>query len=151
ISCIVFVQGCNLRCPYCHNPELVLPEKYLPLLSTSEVMGFLERRKKYLDGVVITGGEPFTDSDLLPFVKNIKELGYSVKIDTNGSFPEVIKNMMAGNLVDYIAMDVKGPYEKYEVMVGVKVDMSKIKESISLIKGSSIPYEFRTTVVNEML
>ncbi|MCM8820708.1 MAG: anaerobic ribonucleoside-triphosphate reductase activating protein [Candidatus Omnitrophica bacterium] len=151
ISCIVFVQGCNFRCPYCHNPELVLPEKYLPLLPTSEVMSFLEKRKKYLDGVVITGGEPCTDSDLLPFVKNIKEMGYSVKIDTNGSFPEVIKNMISGKLVDYIAMDVKGPCEKYEVMAGVKVDMSKIKESISLIKGSSILYEFRTTVVKELL
>ncbi len=151
ISCIIFVQGCNFRCPYCHNPELVLPEKFLPLLSISEVMDFLERRKKYLDGVVITGGEPCADSDLLPFVRELKKMGYAVKIDTNGSFPEVIKKMLSEGILDYIAMDVKGTPEKYATIAGVKVAMKKIEESISLIKNSSIGYEFRTTVVKEML
>ncbi|HOL21779.1 MAG TPA: anaerobic ribonucleoside-triphosphate reductase activating protein [bacterium] len=151
LSCIVFIQGCNFRCPYCHNPELVLPEKYLPLLSTSEVIGFLEMRKKYLDGVVITGGEPCADSDLLPFVRELKGMGYAIKIDTNGSFPEVIGKMLTEGMLDYIAMDVKGPAEKYEMLAGVRVDMKKIEETISLIKNSSIGYEFRTTVVKEML
>jgi len=151
LSCIVFIQGCNFRCPYCHNPELVLPEKYLPLLDLSEVMDFLRKRRVYLDGVVITGGEPFTDNGLLPFVRELKGMGYAVKIETNGSFPEVIKKMLLEGILDYIAMDIKGPPEKYDTITGVKVDMKKIEESIYLIKGASIGYEFRTTVVKEIL
>jgi len=151
LSCIVFIQGCNFRCPYCHNPELVLPEKYLPLLDLSEVMGFLRKRRVYLDGVSITGGEPCTDNGLLPFVRELKGMGYAVKIETNGSFPEVIKKMLLEGILDYIAMDVKGPPERYDTIAGVKVDIKKIEESISLIKGASIGYEFRTTVVKELL
>lgn len=151
LSCIIFVRGCNFRCPYCHNPELVLPEKFPPLIDNSEVILFLEKRRKYLDGVVITGGEPCVDDDLIPFLRKLKMMGYAVKIDTNGSFPEVLRNLIQENLLDYIAMDVKGPPEKYSVVAGVKVDIERIKESISLIIKGRIPYEFRTTVVEEML
>ncbi|MDD3725750.1 MAG: anaerobic ribonucleoside-triphosphate reductase activating protein [Candidatus Ratteibacteria bacterium] len=151
LSCIIFIQRCNFRCPYCHNPELVLPEKFLPLLDNSEVLSFLEKRTKYLDGVVITGGEPCIDDDLLPFVRKLKGMGYAIKIDTNGSFPEVLQDIIAEGLVDYIAMDVKGPPEKYSVVAGVDVDVEKIKASISLIVKGNVPYEFRTTVVKELL
>lgn len=152
ISCIVFVQGCNLRCPYCHNPELVLPEKYSPLLDTTEITGFLERRKKYLEGVVITGGEPCLEGEgLVSFARQLKAMGYRVKIDTNGTFPDVIKKVIADNLVDYIAMDVKGPLKKYEQVVGANIDVRDVEESISIIKNSGLGYEFRTTVVKELL
>ncbi|MCX8082769.1 MAG: anaerobic ribonucleoside-triphosphate reductase activating protein [bacterium] len=151
ISCIIFIQGCNFRCPYCHNPELVLPEKFVPPLSTSEVMDFLIKRRKYLEGVVITGGEPCSDNDLIPFIKILKEMGYAIKIDTNGSFPDVLEKIFKENIVDYIAMDVKGPPEKYSKIAGVEVDMGKIKDSIFLIMKGKVPYEFRTTVVKEML
>lgn len=151
LSCIIFVQGCNFKCPYCHNPELVLPEKFLPLLDTSDVLSFLEKRRKYLDGVVITGGEPLCDDGLLPFIRKVKEMGYAVKLDTNGSLPEVLKEILKEKLLDYIAMDIKGPVEKYSTIAGVNVNVEKIKESISLIMKGNIPYEFRTTVVKEML
>ncbi|MGI6595303.1 MAG: anaerobic ribonucleoside-triphosphate reductase activating protein [Candidatus Ratteibacteria bacterium] len=151
LSCIIFVQRCDFRCSYCHNPELVFPERFLPLLENADVLSFLEKRRRYLDGVVITGGEPFCDEDLISFLKKLKDMGYAVKIDTNGSFPAGLKAAITANLVDYIAMDIKAPPEKYSAVAGVKVDMDKIRESISLIMGGNISYEFRTTVVKEML
>ncbi len=152
LSCIVFVQGCNLRCPFCHNPELVLPEKFLPPLDAGEIMAFLEKRKKYLEGVVITGGEPCIEGEgLLSFAKTLKNIGYLVKIDTNGTFPDIIRKAIEQKVVDYLAMDVKGPAEKYELVSGVKTNMADIEESISLIKNSGVEYEFKTTVVKELL
>ncbi len=152
ISCIVFTQGCNLRCPFCHNPELVLPEKFLPPLDTGEIMTFLEKRKKYLEGVVITGGEPCLEGEnLISFAKSLKAAGYLVKLDTNGTFPGVIKKALEEKVVDYLAMDVKGPLEKYEIVTGVKIDVKDVEESIALIKNSGLEYEFKTTVVKELL
>lgn len=152
LSCIVFVRGCNLRCPFCHNPELVLPEKFLPLLDDAEITAFLEKRKKYLEGVVITGGEPCLEGEqLLSFAKTLKAMGYLVKIDTNGTLPGVIKKAIEENVVDYIAMDVKAPPEKYEILAGAKVNVKDVEESVSLIKKSGLEYEFRTTVVKELL
>jgi pyruvate formate lyase activating enzyme len=152
ISCIIFTQGCNLRCPYCHNPELVLPESFLPPLDMGEIVSFLEKRKGYLDGVSITGGEPcLYGKGLLSFAKRLKKMGYLVKVDTNGTFPDVIKKAVEDKLFDYIAMDVKGPLERYEVVAGVKVDVKNIERSIDLIKNSGLGYEFKTTVVKELL
>lgn len=151
ISCIIFVQGCNLRCPFCHNPELVLPEKFTPPMDTAEIISFLERRKKYLEGVVITGGEPCFDRDFPAFAKKIKEMGYLVKIDTNGTFPAVIKKAIEEKIVDYIAMDIKGPRAKYKALAGVDVNLKHIEASIAVIKNSGLKYEFRTTVVKDFL
>ncbi|MBN1445225.1 MAG: anaerobic ribonucleoside-triphosphate reductase activating protein [Candidatus Omnitrophica bacterium] len=151
ISCIIFVQGCNLRCPFCHNPELVLPEKFMPPMDTAEIISFLERRKKYLEGAVITGGEPCFDRDFPAFAKKVKEMGYLVKLDTNGTFPAVIKKAIEEKIVDYIAMDIKGPPAKYGAIAGVKVNIRDVEASIALIKNSGLKYEFRTTVVKDLL
>jgi len=151
ISCIIFVQGCNLRCPFCHNPELVLPEKFMPPMDASEIISFLERRKKYLEGVVITGGEPCFDKDLIAFAKKIKGMGYLVKLDTNGTFPAVIKKVIEEKIVDYIAMDIKGPPVKYGRLAGVKVNIRDVEASIALIKNTGLEYEFSTTVVKDFL
>jgi len=151
ISCIVFTQGCNFRCHYCHNPELVLPEKFGDTISEEEFFDFLEKRKKYLEGVCITGGEPSIQPDIIDFIEKIKNMGFKVKFDTNGSNPQIIENLIKGNLIDYISMDLKGPFEKYEMIAGVKVDTEKIKKSVELIKNSNVNYEFRTTVVKSQI
>ncbi|MGC9053845.1 MAG: anaerobic ribonucleoside-triphosphate reductase activating protein, partial [Candidatus Hydrogenedens sp.] len=109
VSAIVFTQGCNFRCPFCHNPSLVLPELFLPPIPEEALIAFLNERKGKLDGVVITGGEPTIQSDLMKFVSEIKGLGYKVKLDTNGSNPEILKELIENNLLDYVAMDVKAP------------------------------------------
>ena len=151
ISAVVFTQGCNFRCPYCHNPELVEPSLSNPKIPEDEVIDFLKRRKKYLEAVVITGGEPCLQEDLIDFIVKLKEIGYMVKLETNGSFPEVLSKIIERKLVDFISMDIKGPLDKYDIIAGVKVDISKIKESISLIMDSGIDFEFQTTVVKSML
>lgn len=151
ICCIIFTQGCNFRCPYCHNPELVLPGLFSPPIEEKEIFSFLEKRKKYLDGVSITGGEPCIHKDILVFLEKVKNIGYSVKLDTNGYFPEIIKEAIKRKIVDYIAMDIKGPIEKYSEIVEVKVDVNRILRSIEIIKESGIEYEFKTTVVKSQL
>ncbi|HNS31437.1 MAG TPA: anaerobic ribonucleoside-triphosphate reductase activating protein [bacterium] len=151
LSCIIFTQGCNLRCPYCHNPELVLPEKFLPLISAGEIMSFLKKRREYLQGIVVSGGEPCMQENLADFLKEAKKLGYCVKLDTNGTMPDVIKMLIEESLVDYIAMDVKAPLEKYGLLAGVEIDTRKIEESIAILKGSGIDCEFKTTFVFPLL
>jgi len=151
LSCIVFTQGCNFRCPYCHNPELVLPEKFLPLMEKEEIFSFLEKRKVYLDAVVITGGEPCIHGGLADFAREVKRAGYLVKLETNGAFPGVVGELADKNLIDCVAMDVKAPPDKYELLTGVKTDMKKIEESIEIIMKSGIDYEFKTTVVFPLL
>jgi len=151
LSCIVFTQGCNFRCSYCHNPELVLPEKFSPEIDIDSFFQFLEMRKKYLEGVSITGGEPTIHSDLPLFIEKIKNMDFKVKLDTNGWNPEILKKLFEKELLDYISMDVKGPFDKYSEIAGVKVDIEKIKESIELIKEAKIPYEFKTTVVKSQI
>lgn len=150
-ACIVFTQGCNLRCGYCYNVELVLPEMFGPTIPIEEVFSFLEKRRELLEGVVITGGEPTLQRGLEEFTQRLKEMGYGVKLDTNGSMPNVIKGLVEKGLVDYIAMDVKAPLGKYEEVCGVKVDTGRILESIELIKASNVDYEFRTTLVKGQL
>ncbi|MBN1376746.1 anaerobic ribonucleoside-triphosphate reductase activating protein [Candidatus Woesearchaeota archaeon] len=148
ISAIIFTIGCNFRCPYCYNKSLV--ENTAKHIDEKKILGFLEKRKGLLDGVVITGGEPLLHKDLKEFIKKLKEMGYDVKLDTNGTSPEKLKELIDKKLIDYIAMDIKGPIEKYDIIAGVKVDKDKIKKSVEIIK--KFPnHEFRTTVVPDLL
>ncbi len=153
ISAIVFTQGCNYRCGYCHNPELVGAniEKEMPIQNVSAFFEFLKTRINKLDGVVITGGEPTLQPDLKEFIKQIKTLGFLVKLDTNGTNPEVLKELIDENLLDYIAMDIKAPIDKYSNIVNVKINTDNIKKSIELIMNSNVDYEFRTTVIQNQL
>lgn len=151
IAAIIFTQGCNFRCPYCHNPELVKSELFGPRISEEELFEFLESKKGKLDAISITGGEPTLQPDLYDFIKKVKEMGFKVKLDTNGSNFEVLKKMIDEKLVDYIAMDIKAPLEKYEEVVRMKVNLENIKKSIELIINSDIESEFRTTIVKSLL
>ena len=151
IASVIFTQGCNFRCPYCHNPELVIPQMYGEPVHEEDVFDFLKRRKGMLEGVVVTGGEPLLQKDLLSFLGNVKKMGYALKLDTNGSFPERLKNIIDSGFIDYIAMDIKAPLEKYGFISGVKVDTENIKRSIRIIMHSNLDYQFRTTVVKSLL
>jgi len=153
IAATIFTSGCNFRCPFCHNPELVLPEeisksKKLPL---EEVFSFLKERKGFLDGVVICGGEPTIHNDLYDFCSEIKQMGFLIKLDTNGYNPEILEKLIDKELIDYVAMDVKAPKEKYSKTAGVEIDLNKIEQSIKLLKSKSKDYEFRTTLVPGMI
>ena len=134
IACIVFTQGCNFSCGYCHNPELF--EHKEPALSVQAFFEFLNKRKGKLDGVVITGGEPTLHKDLKEFIKSIKDLGFLVKLDTNGTNPDLLQELFNQNLLDYVAMDIKAPLNKYEQVTRVNVNIEKIQKSINLIKNS---------------
>lgn len=149
VSAILFLSGCNMRCPFCYNPNLVLPEliEKNDSYDENDVFDFLKERKKYLDGVVITGGEPLMQNDIVKFIRQIKRLGYSVKIDTNGLTPLVIQELLDKKFIDYIAMDIKGPVEAYKKFCGVDIKPDIIKQSIDIVKNSSLPYEFRSTLV----
>lgn len=150
VACTVFTGGCNFRCPFCHNALLVtkLPEK--PDYSEEEILIFLEKRTGLLDGVAITGGEPLLNPDIADFIRKIRSMGYAVKLDTNGSFPERLKAIVGEGLVDYVAMDIKNRKEKYAETIGLKnLDLSKIEESVEFLKTGAVDYEFRTTVVEQ--
>ena len=149
ISAIIFTQGCNFRCPYCHNPELIDPKLFTSALDEDLIFSFLRKRVGKLDGVVITGGEPLLQHDLIEFIKKVKEMGYLIKLDTNGSYPEKLERLL--DLIDYIAMDIKAPLEKYHDVVRADVCTEKIMESITMILNGNIDYEFRTTVVKAFL
>ncbi|HLA27664.1 MAG TPA: anaerobic ribonucleoside-triphosphate reductase activating protein [Syntrophales bacterium] len=151
ISAIVFTRGCNFRCPYCHNPELVDPGLYQKCLPEEEFFSYLEIRKGKLEAVTITGGEPTIQNDLIPFIMRVKAMGRLIKIDTNGSKPEVLKELIRRNLVDYLAMDIKAPLEKYAAIARTPVNGIAIRQSIMLIMNSGIDYEFRTTVVKSQI
>ena len=142
ICAIVFTQGCNFRCPYCHNPELVDPRQYGPAVKEEDVLSFLEKRKGKLEAVAVTGGEPMIQKNLDRFLEKVKGMGYLIKVDTNGSKPEVLEKVIRRRLVDYLAMDIKGPLERYAQIASVKVDTSKISRSIELITSSEIDHEF---------
>lgn len=149
VSAIIFTIGCNFRCPYCHNPELV--DETAEELSEESIFAFLEKRKGLLDGVTITGGEPTLHDDLIPFIQRIKALGFLVKLDTNGTRPNVVEQVQREKLADYIAMDIKSPLAKYADTVARPVDIENIEKSISLLIGGTTDYEFRTTVVKTLL
>ena len=150
ICATIFLQGCNFKCSYCHNPELV-DTRFQPCIKENEVLDFLNTRKGKLDAMVVTGGEPTIHDDLESFIKKIKKMGFAVKLDTNGSQPQVIKTLLDEKLLDFIAMDIKAPLEKYKSVVKVPVNADSIKESIQLILKSKITYEFRTTIVESQL
>ncbi len=151
VSAVVFTRGCPLRCHYCHNPQLVVPKLFGALIEESYLMKFLESRKGKLDGVVVTGGEPLMHKDIAGFLKRIKSMGFAVKLDTSGVFPEVLQEVIKEGLVDYIAMDIKAPFARYSEVAGVKVNTDAVRRSIEIIKGSGLDYEFRTTVVKGQL
>jgi pyruvate formate lyase activating enzyme len=148
IACTLFTPGCNYRCPFCHNASLVLT----PTDETTEeeFLLFLSSRRQILEGVCITGGEPTLQPDLASFCKKIKEMGFLVKLDTNGSHPKKLKELVEHHLVDYVAMDVKNSLLRYEETVGTKVNLEDILESIEFLEKDTVPYEFRTTVVKNL-
>ncbi len=151
LSAIVFARGCNFRCPYCHNAEIAYLNGDEERFDESEVLSYLEKRKKMVSSIVITGGEPTLDRELLPFIRRLKNLGVSVKLDTNGYRPDVIERALDEGLLDYIAMDIKNSRERYPQSVGLKsLDFSYIERSIALVMTSAIDYEFRTTLVREL-
>jgi pyruvate formate lyase activating enzyme len=151
ISAIVFTQGCNFRCPYCHNPELVEKKLYRPCLPEKDILDFLVSRRGKLDAVTITGGEPTLQEDLIPFIGRIRKMGFCVKLDSNGSRPDVLAHLAEEKLLDFIAMDVKAPAAKYPSIIKAAVPFDLMRESIRLILESGLPYEFRTTVVASLL
>ena len=151
LTAIIFTLGCNFRCGYCHNPELVLPEKFNPSLDEKKILEFFKTRIGKLDAISITGGEPTLQADLPQFIKKIKDLGFLIKLDTNGTNPKMLKEIIDNKLVDYLAMDIKAPLKKYEEVIKMPVDLEDIKKSIKMIMDSGIEYEFRTTIVKSQL
>ena len=146
-ACTVFTGGCNFRCPFCHNSDLVLRPAIYPTIPEADVFELLEKRRQTLDGVCITGGEPLLQKDLPEFCEKVKGMGFSVKLDTNGSFPLMLKYLVHSSLVDYVAMDIKNTWEKYPMTIGVPhFNPDKIRDSVSFLKTSNVPHEFRTTV-----
>ena len=150
VACMIFTIGCNFRCPYCHNPELV-DETVEVTYSEATILDFLDTRQGLLDGVVITGGEPTMHEDLPRFIRRIKDKGFLVKLDTNGTNPKMLQQAIDEGLVDYIAMDIKSPLETYSQTVARPVDVESIRESIRILLSSLVDYEFRTTVVKSLL
>lgn len=147
VACTVFTGGCDLRCPFCHNSQLVLHPTFSPI-DEEEVFALLRRRRGIIDGVAITGGEPLLQPDIEAFISRVRELGYSVKLDTNGTHPARLAHLLEAGLVDHVAMDIKNSPERYPETVGIPgFDVTPIRESVALLVGGSTGYEFRTTVV----
>lgn len=153
IAASLFCGGCNFRCPNCHNSDIVLRPTQVPDVPQDEIWAFLEKRRRLLDGIVISGGEPTLQSDLPSFAERLHEMGFLVKLDTNGYRPDVVESMIDTRTVDYVAMDVKAPLSphKYALAAGVKVDITRIRRSVSLLLEGRTEYEFRTTVVPGVL
>ena len=147
VACILFTNGCNFRCPFCHNASLVRAQDGADI-SDSEVLEFLKKRQGILEGVCISGGEPLIHNELKDFIREVKKLGYPVKLDTNGSFPQKLRELIGEGLVDYVAMDVKNSFEKYNETTGINADIDSVKESIEILINGNIDYEFRTTLVS---
>ncbi len=149
VACTVFTKGCNFRCPFCHNAGLVTHiDDYT--VSEEEVLSYLKKRSGMVDGLVITGGEPLLYGDIGSFIKKVKDLGFLVKLDTNGSRPELLKELLDEGLLDYVAMDIKNKKEKYKETCGVSVEISDIEKSIDVLRKSGVIFEFRTTVSAEL-
>ncbi len=150
VASTIFLGGCNFRCPFCHNMDLASNPTSFPQILEHDVISFLESRRGILDGICITGGEPTLSLGLIPFMQQVKSLGFLIKLDTNGYLPNVIKDMVHMKLLDYIAMDIKSSPAHYAKVTGLDtIDMSMIEKSIHFIIQSGVPYEFRTTVVRE--
>lgn len=150
VACTLFTAGCNFRCPFCHNASLVTHIDDSVVYDEQEVLSYLEKRFGLLDGVCITGGEPLLQNDIADFLKKVKQIGYSVKLDTNGSFPDRLQHLVEEKLVDYVAMDIKNSIEKYPQTVGIKnFDISPILKSVEFLLKGKVDFEFRTTIVKE--
>lgn len=150
ISAVVFLMGCNFNCPYCHNPELVISNIIEPI-DINSIYSFLNSRKGLLDAVVITGGEPTLHKKLPEFIKNIKDMGYLIKLDTNGSNPLMVEELIENKLVNYIAMDIKAPFDEYRNIVSKEVNIENVQKTFKLLIQNKVDYEFRTTVVSNLL
>lgn len=145
-ACTIFTSGCNFRCPFCHNSSLVLDEA--DEIPKDEIFAFIKKRQGLLDGVCISGGEPLMQADIRDFIKNVRDLGYKIKLDTNGSFPEKLISLCDGGLIDYVAMDIKSSPSGYGKAIGIdNYDIKKVDESIKFLLSGSVDYEFRTTAV----
>lgn len=151
IAAVVFTLGCNFRCPYCHNPNILTAVSTNRLFDEAAVFDFLKTRKGKLDAVVVSGGEPTLQKDLGDFFKKLKELGFLTKLDTNGSSPKMLEMLIQKELLDYVAMDIKAPIEKYKEIARINIDTNNILKSIEILKNSKIGYEFRTTTVKSQL
>ena len=149
VACTIFLDGCNFRCPFCHNTPL-LDGKAEAFMTEDELFAFLEKRKGILDGVCVTGGEPTLQKELPGFLKKIKDMGYAVKLDTNGYRPEVLKSVVEQGYVDYVAMDIKNNPDRYSETAGIKINLEKIEESIRFLVSENVNYEFRTTVAEPL-
>jgi pyruvate formate lyase activating enzyme len=150
IALTVFLEACNMRCPFCHNAALLFPDSNNPGIPHSEILGYLTKRKGILDGVCVTGGEPTLHKELPAFLEKVKALGYPVKLDTNGTNPGAVKNLYQRGLIDYVAMDIKNSPAKYALTAGIPApDLVAVKETASFLMSSGIGYEFRTTLINE--
>lgn len=150
VACLMFTYGCNLRCPFCQNGSLVLKNKEITLIKEEEIFAYLDKRKKILDGIVISGGEPLLQKDIVAFIKRVKDYNLKIKLDTNGTFPDILEELINLKLIDYVAMDIKNSFVKYGLTTGSnRIDIDNIKRSIKIIKESGIDHEFRTTVVKE--
>lgn len=150
VACTLFTGGCNFRCPFCHNALLVLDLDENYTIPEEEVLAFLKKRQGLLDGVCVTGGEPLINKDIGDFLSKVKELGFKIKLDTNGTNPALLKELVSQNLVDYVAVDIKNSPEKYAETVGLKsFDMSTINETVNFLMNGSVDYEFRTTVTKQ--
>lgn len=150
IAAVIFFQGCPWRCPYCHNNFLVEPSLFKESISVSSILEFLEKRLGQLDGVVLSGGEATLCDRLLEFIQKIRQWHYAIKLDTNGAYPERLQSLLASGMVDYCAMDLKGPWEQYAKYIGKEFPIEKVKQSAELIKNSGIAYEFRTTIAPQL-
>ena len=150
VCCTLFLGGCNFRCGYCYNSELVLRQNSLSDIPESEILEYLDTRKKHIEAVCITGGEPTLHPKLISLCRSLKKLGYYVKLDTNGTNPTMVAQLIKEKIVDYIAMDIKGPAKKYSEIAEAKVDLEKIQETIKLLIYESPDYEFRTTVIPDI-
>ena len=151
VCAVIYTRGCNFRCPFCHNPKLVWPDQYEQEIELEYVMEFLDNRRGLLDAVTITGGEPTMHNDLPDVIREIRALGFLIKLDTNGGNPSILSALLREKLLDYIAMDVKAPLEKYALVADVKVDTASIEESIQILLRGEVDYEFRTTVDRSLL
>lgn len=146
----IFTIGCNMRCGYCHNPELVLPDQYAPTIPEELIFEFLETRRGLLDAVAISGGEPTMQEDLVEFIGKVKDMGFRVKLDSNGTHPDMLEELIGRKMVDFVAMDIKGPYSKYHQIAARPTNLDAIRRSIELIKNG-VDHEFRTTIVRSQL
>lgn len=147
----VFTGGCNLRCPFCHNAPLVTELSDFEAQDESVVTDYLKKRKGILDGLAVTGGEPLLQPDIRGFIERVRALGFAVKLDTNGCYPEKLKELVEAGLVDYVAVDVKNSKERYAETVGIPdFDLTPVEETVDFLKRGLVPYEFRTTVVKEL-